>query len=191
MTKPVELTTKRLLLRPWRDTDRAPFAALNADPEVMRYFPAPLTRAESDAMVDAITENFAARGWGLWAVEVVDDARFAGFVGLNVPGFEAAFTPCVEVGWRLAKEQWGKGYAAEAARAAVQFGFDGLDLDEILSWTATANLPSQAVMERIGMTHDPAGDFDHPRLPEGHWLRRHVLYRLPREVHLASLPGLG
>jgi len=180
MPTPAELTTERLLLRPWRASDREPFAALNADPEVMRYFPAPLTRAESDAMVDAIIENFAMRGWGLWAVEVIDCAPFVGFVGLNVPGFETVFTPCVEIGWRLAREHWGKGYASEAARAALQHGFEDVGLDEILSWTATTNLQSQAVMARIGMTHDPADDFDHPRLAEGHPLRRHVLYRMGR-----------
>jgi ribosomal-protein-alanine N-acetyltransferase len=180
MPVPVELKTDRLLLRPWHEEDRVPFAALNADPEVMRYFPAPLTRAESDAMVDSIMDNFARRGWGLWAVEVTDAARFIGFVGLNPANFDAAFTPCVEVGWRLAKEHWGHGYASEAARVAVQFGFAGLELDEICSWTATVNLPSRAVMERIGMTHDPAEDFDHPRVAVGHWLRPHVLYRLPR-----------
>jgi ribosomal-protein-alanine N-acetyltransferase len=176
----VELKTARLLLRPWHEADRIPFAALNADPEVMRYFPAPLTRGESDAMVDSILDNFARRGWGLWAVEVTDVAPFIGFVGLNPANFDAPFTPCVEVGWRLAKEHWGHGYASEAARVAVQFGFAGLELDEIFSWTATVNLPSRAVMERIGMTHDPAEDFEHPRVAVGHWLRPHVLYRLPR-----------
>ena len=180
MTVPTELRTERLVLRPWRESDRAPFAALNADPEVMRHFPAPLTRRESDAMVDAVTENFATRGWGLWAVEVVDGPAFVGFVGLNVPGFEAVFTPCVEVGWRLAKEHWNQGYASEGARAALRYGFEVVGLDQILSWTATTNAPSQAVMQRIGMTHDPGDDFDHPRLPEGHPLRRHVLYRMPR-----------
>jgi len=180
VTVPSELRTERLVLRPWRDADRGPFAALNADPEVMRYFPAPLTRGESDAMVDALSENFATRGWGLWAVEVVDGPAFVGFIGLNVPGFEAVFTPCVEVGWRLAKEHWNQGYASEGARAALRYGFEVVGLDQILSWTATTNAPSQAVMQRIGMTHDPGDDFDHPRMPEGHPLRRHVLYRMPR-----------
>jgi RimJ/RimL family protein N-acetyltransferase len=180
MPVPVELKTERLLLRSWRDADRAPFAALNADPEVMKYFPAPLTRAQSDAMVDAIMYNFEQRGWGLWAVEVTGEVPFIGFVGLNVPNFDAGFTPCIEVGWRLAQPYWGHGYASEAARVAVQFGFAGPELDEILSWTATVNLPSRAVMERLGMTRDPAEDFDHPRVESGHWLRPHVLYRLPR-----------
>ena len=139
MTVPSELRTERLVLRPWRETDRAPFAALNADPEVMRYFPAPLTRGQSDAMVDAITENFSTRGWGLWAVEVVDGPAFVGFVGLNVPGFDAVFTPCVEVGWRLAKEHWSQGFASEGARAALRYGFEVVGLDQILSWTATTN----------------------------------------------------
>jgi RimJ/RimL family protein N-acetyltransferase len=179
------LTTDRLLLRPWRPSDRAPFAALNADPEVMRYFPKLLTREESDAFVDRIEANFAARGWGLWAVEVIDGPEFIGFVGLNVPGFEAAFTPCVEVGWRLAKEHWGNGYATEAARAATHYGFQVLELDEIVSFTSTVNRPSRAVMERIGMTHDAAEDFDHPNVPPGHELCRHVLYRL------AKMPDSG
>jgi ribosomal-protein-alanine N-acetyltransferase len=185
------LTTDRLRLRRWRDEDRAPFAALNADPDVMRYFPSTLTRAQSDAMVDAIEEDFAARGWGLWAVEVVGGAPFIGFVGLNVPGFEAAFTPCVEIGWRLAKEHWGHGYASEAAREVLRFGFEDAGLDEIVSFTSVENTPSQAVMTRIGMVRDPAEDFDHPRLAIGHWLRRHVLYRLSREQWLAKTPDSG
>jgi RimJ/RimL family protein N-acetyltransferase len=185
------LTTDRLLLRPWRDADRAPFAALNADTEVMRYFPLPLTREESDTFADSIEASLEARGWGLWAVEVVDVAPFIGFVGLNVPGFDAVFTPCVEVGWRLAKEHWGKGYASEAARAALAFGFDRAGFDEIVSFTSVENRPSQAVMVRIGMTRDPRDDFDHPRLPEGHWLRRHVLYRLTRQQWLAKSTDSG
>jgi RimJ/RimL family protein N-acetyltransferase len=181
MLAPVTLTTERLVLRPWRTEDREPFAALNADPEVMRYFPKPLTRAESDAFVDGINEHMTHRGWGLWAVEVVGHAPFIGFVGLNVPGFQAVFTPCVEVGWRLAKEHWGRGYASEAATAVLRFGFETLELDEIVSFTSTINRPSQAVMEKIGMTHDPADDFDHPRIEPGHDLERHVLYRYPRD----------
>lgn len=180
VSEPVTLRTERLLLRPWRESDREPYAALNADPEVMRHFPSTLTRAESDASVDRIVDGFARRGWGLWAVEVDGGAPFVGFVGLDEPAWEAHFTPCVEVGWRLARAHWGKGYATEAARAAVAFGFDVLGLDEIVSFTVPANSASRAVMERLGMTHDEPGDFDHPRLPEGHPLRRHVLYRLLR-----------
>jgi ribosomal-protein-alanine N-acetyltransferase len=144
----------------------------------MEHFPGTMTRAESDAHVDAIAEHFAARGYGLWAVEVPGEAEFIGFVGLSVPRFQAHFTPAVEVGWRLATFAWGRGYATEAAREALRFGFEEAGLAEIVSFTAPVNERSRAVMRRIGMTHDPAGDFDHPALPPGHRLRRHVLYRL-------------
>ena len=167
-----ELRTERLLLRQWRDDDREPFAALNADPEVMRYFPRTQTRAESDALVDAQRALIEERGWGLWAVDAPDG--FIGFVGLSVPRFMDA----VEVGWRLAQRGWHQGYATEAARAAVAFGFDELGLDEIVSFTAVPNDRSRRVMERLGMTRDPADDFDHPALAPGDPLRRHVLYRL-------------
>ncbi|MGH8979255.1 MAG: GNAT family N-acetyltransferase [Acidimicrobiia bacterium] len=191
MVTPIELRTERLVLRTWRASDRAPFAALNADPEVMRYFPSTLTREESDAFVDRIEGRFAARGWGLWAVEVVHGAPFIGFVGLNPAEFEAAFTPCVEIGWRLAKAHWGKGYASDAARAVLRYGFERLELAEIVSFTSTVNGPSRAVMERIGMTRDPADDFDHPSLDPGHALHRHVLYRLSAAKWLASVTDLG
>jgi RimJ/RimL family protein N-acetyltransferase len=175
-----ELRTSRLILRRWRDTDRAPFAALNADPAVMEHFPAPLTREQSDDLVDRIEVGFEERGWGLWAVEIPGTEAFAGFVGLNPATFDAPFTPAVEVGWRLAREQWGNGYATEGARAALAFGFDAIALDEIVSFTTHANTPSRRVMERIGMRRDPADDFDNPNVPEGNPLRRHVLYRLER-----------
>jgi RimJ/RimL family protein N-acetyltransferase len=174
------LRTPRLCLRPWRDADLAPFAAINADPRVMEFFPRPLDRAESDAMAARIRDDIAACGFGYWAVEVPGVSDFIGFVGLSVPRFEAHFTPCVEIGWRLAAEQWGRGYATEAARVALAFGFGELALDEIVSFTVPANLRSQAVMERIGMTRSPADDFDHPALPAGHPLRRHVFYRAGR-----------
>jgi RimJ/RimL family protein N-acetyltransferase len=174
----VELETERLLLRRWRDADRKPFAALNADPDVMRYFPAPLSPAASDAYVGRILSAFAEQGWGLWALEAKATGEFLGYTGLAVARFEAAFTPAVEVGWRLARAAWGSGYASEAARAAVAFGFGDLGLEEIVSFTAVGNTRSRSVMERIGMTRDPADDFDHPALPHGHPLRRHVLHRL-------------
>ncbi len=176
----MEPSTERLLLRRWRESDRAPFAALNADPEVMEHFPAPLDRAASDGFADRVAQHVEEHGWGLWAVELRAAGRFIGFTGLAVPRFEAPFTPAVEVGWRLAREAWGFGYATEAARAAVAVGFGELGLDEIVSFTAVGNIRSRAVMERIGMTHDPADDFDHPALAEGDRLRRHVLYRLRR-----------
>ena len=174
------LETERLILREWRDADREPFAALNADPRVVEHLPGPLDRTASDALVDRIVARWASDGHGQWAVERRDDGRFIGFVGLAAPGFEAAFTPCVEVGWRLAVEAWGHGYATEAAQAALRFGFERLGLDEIVSFTIPANVRSRAVMERLGLTRDPADDFDHPNLPEGHPIRHHVLYRLRR-----------
>jgi len=174
------LQTDRLILREWRDEDLAPFAALNADERVAAFLPGTLTREESDAMAARIREHFARRGFGLWVVEAPGVSPFLGFVGLSVPSFEAPFTPCVEIGWRLAFEHWGFGYATEAARAAVRFGFDELGLDEIVSFTVPDNLRSRAVMERLGMRRSPADDFDHPKLPPGHRLRRHVLYRIVR-----------
>jgi RimJ/RimL family protein N-acetyltransferase len=174
------LRTNRLLLRRWQASDRAPFAELNADPEVMRYFRGTLDREASDAFVDRIEKAFDELGYGLWAVEVLATGRFIGFTGLALHTFEAHFTPAVEVGWRLARSAWGHGYATEAARAAVDFGFDTVGLDEIVSMTTETNLRSRAVMERIGMTRRPADDFEHPSLPEGHPLRPHVLYRIAK-----------
>ena len=168
----------RVILRPWRDEDRAPFAAMSADPRVMEFFPAVLSRAESDAVVDNIQAHFATHGFGVWAIEVPDVAPFVGFTGLAVPRFTAAFTPCVEIAWRLAADHWGKGYATEAARLSLQYGFATRGLTEIVALAVVANLRSRAVMERLGMHHDPADDFDHPMLPDGHPLRRHVLYRI-------------
>jgi len=173
-----ELRTERLLMRRWRDADRAPFAAMNADPVVMEFLTKLLTREESDEFVDRIEHAFEERGWGLWAVEVAESGVFAGFVGLWPADFDAHFTPAVEIGWRLNLPFWGKAYAPEAARAALQFGFDDLGLDEIVSFTAVVNERSQRVMQKIGMTRDPGEDFDHPMLAEGHRLRRHVLYRV-------------
>lgn len=179
MARPLaQLETERLLLRGWRDGDLVPFAALNADPVVCRFLPSTLTRAESDALAGRIRFFMAAEGWGLWAVEQKASGHFLGFIGLARPAFDAPFTPCVEVGWRLAARYHRQGYATEGARAAVAFAFDSLGLSEVVSFTATGNLPSRRVMERLGMTHDPHEDFEHPKLPAGHPLRRHVLYRL-------------
>ena len=181
MTGPT-LTTERLVLRPWRDSDLAPFAALNADPEVMAHFPAPLTATESDALAGRIRAAMVERGFGWFAAEVPGAAPFIGFIGLSVPDFGAHFLPpghrVVEVGWRLARPFWGRGYATEGGRAALAFGFAQLGLPEVVAFTTSGNLRSQAVMRRLGMTRDPADDFDHPKLPPGHVLRRHVLYRL-------------
>ncbi|HEX6487973.1 MAG TPA: GNAT family N-acetyltransferase [Candidatus Dormibacteraeota bacterium] len=169
-----------MLLRRWRDSDRAPFAELNADPAVVEFFPYGLTPAESDALIERIERGFERHGYGLWAVEVPGVTPFAGFVGLAYHDFPAHFTPCVEVGWRLAREHWGHGYATEGGAAALRFGFERHGLDEIVSMTAAGNLRSRAVMERLGMTRDPADDFDHPNVPEGSPLRAHVLYRLTK-----------
>jgi RimJ/RimL family protein N-acetyltransferase len=174
----VTLRTERLILREWRDADLAPFAELNADPEVMRFFPDVLDRAASNTMAAGIMARMADDGFGLWAAEVPGVAPFIGFIGLARPRFTAHFTPAIEVGWRLARPFWGRGYAPEGAREAVRFGFTELGLDEIVSMTTPANLSSQRVMQKLGMRHDPADDFDHPMLPEGHPIRRHVLYRL-------------
>jgi RimJ/RimL family protein N-acetyltransferase len=150
---------------------------MNADPEVMEHFPAPLSRQQSDELVERIERGFAENGFGLWALEVRETEEFIGFTGLAVPGFEAHFTPAVEIGWRLACSAWGNGYAAEAGKAALAFGFERVGLEEVVSFTTVGNHRSRAVMERLGMSHDPADDFDHPGLPAGHPQRRHVLYR--------------
>jgi RimJ/RimL family protein N-acetyltransferase len=182
VTDEIVLTTERLRLRRWRESDLAAFAALNADARVMEFMPAVLTREQSDARAASIAQHFQQYGFGLWAVEAVGVADFIGFTGLSVPAFEAPFTPCVEVGWRLAYDHWGRGYATEAARAAVRYGFDQLKLDEIVSFTTVNNSRSRGVMEKLGMTRAAGEDFDHPKLPEGHPLRRHVLYRLGQSV---------
>lgn len=174
------LETTRLRLRPWRPEDREPFARLNADPRVMEYFPAPLEREESDTLAARIEARMDEQGWGFWALERKADATFIGFTGLNRPTVKLPCAPCIEIGWRLAHGAWGQGYASEAARAALRFGFEPLGLDEIVAFTAEGNLRSLAVMERIGMR--PRGGFEHPALPPGHALRAHRLYALEREV---------
>ena len=172
------LSGQRVRLRQWRDEDRAAFAEMNSDPRVMEFFRSPLSRVESDAMVDHFRRHFSERGFGFWAIEVPAVAAFIGFAGLAVPRFGAHFTPCVEVGWRLAFAHWGKGYATEAAGLALDYGFGTLALAEVVAYTSVTNRRSRAVMERLRMRRDPADDFDYPALPEGHPLRRHVLYRL-------------
>ncbi len=179
MSTPVEITTPRLRLRQWREADREPFARLNADAEVMRYFPSLQSREVSDGSIDIWRNHIAAHGWGNWAVETLDGGHFIGFVGLSVPRRALPFMPCVELGYRLAREHWRRGYATEAAWGALHFGFAQLGLDEIVAFTALLNMPSRAVMERLGM-RNANEDFDHPALPAGHALRRHCLYRLAR-----------
>lgn len=173
--------TKRLILRPWEESDLEPFAQLNADPRVREYFPGILSREESDASVKLASNHIEKCGWGFWAASLIQTGEFIGFIGLEDVNFSAPFnefTPAVEIGWRLAFNHWGKGYATEGARGALQYGFDYLKLDEIVSFTTLKNMRSRHVMEKIGMTHNPKDDFDHPKLSEGHPLRRHVLYRI-------------
>lgn len=188
MNLPRELRTDRLWLRRWLPDDREPFAQLNSDPRVVEFLRSALSREESAARADRIEAHFEKYGFGLWAVEVPGVTRFAGFVGLAVATFEAPFTPCVEIGWRLAAEHWNRGYATEGARAAMEFGFRWLQLEEIVSFTVPRNVRSRRVMEKIGMTRSASDDFDHPLLPEGHPLRRHVLYRLARPK--VAQPGI-
>jgi RimJ/RimL family protein N-acetyltransferase len=178
MTELIEPTTARLVLRQWRSSDRSPFAALNADPRVMEFFPSPLTREQSDAMADRCESLIDERGWGLWAVELKADRSFIGFVGLHIPDARLPFAPCTEIGWRLAFDYWRHGFATEAAREALRVGFEVLALEEIVSFTVVANSRSRAVMERLGMKE--SGSFEHPSLPVGHSLSEHCLYRLRR-----------
>jgi RimJ/RimL family protein N-acetyltransferase len=174
----VIVATDRLILRHWEQFDREPFYCLNADPRVMEFLPALLSRGESNRLVDRIEDHFRVHGFGLCAAELRRDHSFIGFIGLAVPSFQAAFTPCVEVGWRLSAHHWGQGLATEGARAIVRYEFEILGIEALVSFTVPGNLRSRRVMEKLGMTRDPADDFDYPRLPEGHPLRRHVLYRL-------------
>jgi RimJ/RimL family protein N-acetyltransferase len=181
MSGAADLWTDRLILRRWRDADRESFARMNRDAVVMEFFPALLSCEESDAMVDRIETHFTERGFGLWVAELRETGEFTGYIGLAVPRFAAAFTPCVEIGWRLASGHWGRGLATEGARAVVDYAFGDLGLPELVSFTVPANLRSRRVMEKLGMTHDPGGDFDHPSIAESHPLRRHVLYRIRRD----------
>ena len=182
-----ELRTQRLILRPWRDDDLDHFAALNCDPQVMTHFPSTLSRAKSDAVAARHRDHFDRHGFGFWVVEVPDEVPFIGCIGLLVTRFQAHFTPCVEIGWRLMPQWWGQGLATEAAQAAVTFGFETLDLDELVAFTVPANIASQRVMRRLGMTHNLADDFDHPLVPPGSPQQRHVLYRLRKQERFAQM----
>ncbi len=169
------LMARQIVLRQWKESDLEPFAAMNADPEVMRFFPKPLALEESALSMARARARIEEHGWGWWAVEV--DGAFAGFTGLAEPRFAAHFTPCVEIGWRLRKEFWGQGIGFEAAKQAMAYAFGELKLRELVSFTAAVNLRSRRLMERLGFLHDSDDDFDHPEIAEGNWLRRHVLYR--------------
>lgn len=177
---PLKINTPRLILRQWRESDFVPFAAMNADPQVMEFFPAVLTREKSDEMAIRCRDLITERGWGIWVVELRETGEFLGFVGLHTPGYNLPFTPCVEIGWRLRADVWGKGYCSEAARAALEAGFTQLGLEEIVSFTALPNLRSQAVMKKMGMVCDPQENFSHPAVEKGDWLEEHCLYRLRR-----------
>jgi 3-dehydroquinate dehydratase/shikimate dehydrogenase len=172
------IQTKRLILRQWEEEDLEPFAELNADPRVMEYFPSTLSREESKAVLKSSHDHIAKYGWGKWAVALIETGEFVGRIGLEEVDFQAAFSPSVELGYRLAFKQWGKGYALEGAKAALQYGFTHLKLNEIVAFTPVQNMRSRVVMARLGMHHDAKYDFDHPKLPKGHKLSRHVLYRL-------------
>lgn len=174
------IKTKRLILRPWKQEDFAPYAEMNADPLVREFFPTLLTAEESNTQAALFQKKIIEKGWGLWAVEAPGEANFIGFIGIEKVPFEAHFTPNVEIGWRLAQKFWGKGYATEGALAALNYGFETLHLPEIVSLTSIHNKRSMNVMEKIGMHRNPADDFDHPLAPAGHPLQRHVLYRLSR-----------
>jgi len=180
------LKTERLILREWNEADREPFAQMNADSRVMEYLGETMSREQSDAVADRIEAHFKAHGFGLCAADLAESGEFIGFIGLAVPTFEAAFTPCVEIGWRLAAEYWGAGLATEGAREIVRYAFEELGLPELVSLTAIGNERSRRVMAKLGMTHDAAENFDHPRIPAGDPLRRHVLYRLTREKWINS-----
>jgi RimJ/RimL family protein N-acetyltransferase len=176
----VVCVTERLTLRRWRPDDREAFARLNADPRVMEFMPGVLGRDESDKLADRIEAHFREHGFGLCVAELRGKKDFIGFIGLQVPSFQSASTPCVEIGWRLSREHWGMGLATEGARRMVRYAFEELGLESLVSFTVPANLRSRHVMEKLSMTRDPTEDFDHPNLPPGHALRRHVLYRLRR-----------
>lgn len=182
MTSTLDLRTDRLLLRRWLPSDRAVFAEINSDPLVTEFLPCPLSRQESDRMVDRVEAHFAKHGFGLWAVEIPGVAPLAGFIGLNVPHYETPFMPCIEIGWRLAARHWQRGYATERARAALHFAFNSLQADEIVAFTVPHNIRSRRVMDKLGMQYSVGDDFDHPLVAEGHPLRRHVLYRIKRTI---------
>lgn len=180
----ITIETERLILRQWQESDLAPFAQMNGDADVMRYFPYIMTPQESDAMVAGINQHWQRNRFGLFAVERKDTGRFIGMIGLDRPRFEAHFTPCFEIGWRLAPAHWQQGFATEGAKAVMRLAFQAMKLPRLVSFTAAQNMPSRGVMRSIGLRHDPKDDFDHPKLAPGHPLRAHVLYQLNREDYV-------
>lgn len=181
----MEMETQRLRLRRWKKEDRIDFARINADPIVMQYYPNVLSTVESNAMADRIESLFTAKGWGFWAVEHINDQRFIGFVGLHEPNYKLPVTPCVEIGWRLAKEYWGYGYATEAASACLAVAFETLDLPQVYSFASVTNKKSQAVMQRLGMVNTQI-NFEHPMIPDNHPLREHVLYKIDKQEWISK-----
>ncbi|MGD2168756.1 MAG: GNAT family N-acetyltransferase [Chlamydiota bacterium] len=183
------LLTKRLLLRQWKESDLSLFANINSDRRVMEYFPSTLSKKESDSLAEKIQKELKEKEYGFWAIEVIGVAPFIGFVGLHYPDFQASFTPCIEIGWRLAYEHWGKGYAFEAASKVIDYAFNTLNLQELVSFTTVKNKRSRKLMEKLGMTHNPSDDFDHPKLQKNHPLRPHVLYR--KKTHNENVAHLS
>jgi RimJ/RimL family protein N-acetyltransferase len=175
---PTILRTRRLILRQWKESDLLPFARMNADQRVMEFMLGKMTKEETRQSIEGIKKHFDAHGFGRWAVEIADSGKFIGFVGISIPPYTLPFSPCVEVAWRICPEEWGRGYAPEAAKEALRDGFERVGLEEIVSFTTLTNLKSRRVMEKLGMQHCPDQNFDHPMVPEGHSLRRHVLYRM-------------
>ena len=175
---PTILRTQHLILRRWKESDFFPFAGMNADQRVMEFMLGTMTEEETRQSIEGIKKHFDAHGFGRWAVEVAGSGQFIGFVGISIPPYTLPFRPCVEVAWRICAEEWGKGYAPEAAKEALRDGFERVALEEIVSFTTLTNLKSRRVMEKLGMRYCPSEDFDHPMVPEGHRLRRHALYRM-------------
>ena len=182
-----EINTPRLILRQWQESDKIHFARLNADQEVMKFFPRKLTAEESGAMADRIRVGIDEKGWGFWAVELKSENQFIGFIGVNQPMYNLPFSPCIEIGWRLARQYWGSGLATEGARAALNIAFSKLEFDEIVSFTPLINIPSISVMKKLGMT-DSNQNFIHPQVPEDSSLSEHVLYKITKDEwnHLAD-----
>lgn len=187
----VSLSTRRLTLRQWCDADRAPFARMNSDPEVMEHFPATSTTAESDALIDREMAHLDEHGWGLWAVEISVTRQFIGFVGITPDRLSPWGDEQTEIGWRLCRSAWGHGFATEAGREALRHAFDVVGLDEVVSLTTKGNVRSRAVMSRLGLQRDPQRDFDHPRLPVDHPQRPHVLYAIDRATYDANADSLS